>query len=348
MSRAAKILTALLVTVTMPSLADDSALVQDAAQKAKVFLGSLDSVQRTRATFPFDGEERVNWHFIPKTRKGLPLKEMTEAQQDHSLALLRTALSAKGFKKAQTVRSLEGVLRDIEQGRGFDRDPERYYVSIFGEPSPDATWGLRFEGHHLSLNWTFVEGESVSGAPQFFGANPAEVPSGPMKGTRLLATEEDLARTLVRSLTAGQQASAIISDKAPRDILTGADRQAAALEDRGVAYADLDEGQQGTLMALIEEVASAQAAELTADRLRKIKDAGLDGVKFAWMGSVEQGEGHYYRVQGPTFLIEYDNTQNRANHIHLVWRDFKGDFGRDLLREHYQAYAHPSVSGLHD
>src|SRR5262249_26399013 len=202
------------------------------------------------------------------------------------------------------------------------------------------TWGWRYEGHHCSQNWTLVNGRAIASSPQFFGANPAEVREGPMKGTRALAAEEDLARTLLKSLNPTQRAEAVLADKAPSDIITGAQRQAAIQEDKGIAYGKLNKEQQGMLLAIIEEYVNAQPPDLTRGRLEKIRAAGLDGVKFAWMGGMERGQGHYYRVQGSTFLIEYDNTQNNANHIHAVWRDFNGDWGEDLLAEHYRNSPH--------
>jgi len=304
------------------------------------FLAALNEDQRQKAVLPFNSEERLNWHYVPRERKGIPYKEMTAAQQEAAVGLLRRALSQKGFRKTSTIRELETVLQEIEQGRGPVRDRDLFYFTVFGEPSTKGAWGLRYEGHHISMNWTYINGKVIASSPQFLGANPAEVRQGPMKGTRALAAEEDLARALLKSLDAAQRQEAILSEVAPADILTRADRRAAMQEDKGIAYRRLTREQQGMLLALIREHADAQPAEMAQERLTAIRKAGLDDVKFAWMGSQEKGQGHYYRVQGPTFLIEYDNTQNDANHIHCVWRDFQGDFGVDLLAEHYKAYPH--------
>jgi hypothetical protein len=314
------------------------------AGAAKAFLVTLEPEQKAKAVFPFNGEERLNWHYIPRERKGLPLKEMNPAQRKAALALLRTGESEKGYNKAAAIRELELILRQVEMGKGPVRDPEMYFFSVFGEPSEGGSWGWRYEGHHCSLNWTLVKGKAIAGSPQFFGSNPAEVrvevPNAPPKGTRVLAAEEDLGRALVKSLSDEQKKEAVLNPVAPADIVTGHDRQASIQEDRGVAYGKLSKEQQGILLQLIQEYTAAQAEELAKERLEKIRKAGLDGIKFAWMGGVEKGQGHYYRVQGPTFLIEYDNTQNDANHVHAVWRDFKGDFGMDLLAMHYQASPH--------
>jgi hypothetical protein len=313
---------------------------------AHTFLATLNPEQRSQATFPFNSEERFRWFYTPVPRKGISLKEMTATQKEAALNLLRAGLSQKGYSKAETIRKLEDVLRELEQSR--TRDPELYFFTFFGEPTESGAWGWRYEGHHCSQNWTIVNGKSISGlanSPQFFGANPAKVRSGPMKGTRVLAAEEDLGRSLVNSLNVGQRAQAVLSATAPGDILTSNKRKAAIQDDKGVAYASLNKDQQGTLLALIGEYLGAQPQAQAQARLEKIRKAGLDNIKFAWMGGFKDGEGHYYRVQGSTFLIEFDNTQNGANHIHCVWRDFNGDWGEDLLAEHYRNSPHHQHAG---
>ncbi|MBI4559458.1 MAG: DUF3500 domain-containing protein [Candidatus Hydrogenedentes bacterium] len=315
----------------------------DAANK---FLQCLEPAQREKVVLPFDSDERLNWHYFPKVRPGLALKELTAAQNECALELLRAALSARGYQKAETIRSLETVLNQLEGGRGT-RDPELYYLTLFGTPSAEKPWGLRYEGHHISFNWTVIEGKVIGDCPQFLGANPADVPEGPMKGTRALGAEEDLGRALVNSLDTEQRKVGVLSETAPPEILTGAQREPAIQEDSGIAFAQLNAEQRGILLSLLEEHAGAQPEPLAEERLRKIREAGLDTVKFAWMGGLEKGLGHYYRIQGKTFLVEYDNTQNKANHIHTVWRDFKGDFGLDLLRAHYQAHADPAHPNAH-
>jgi hypothetical protein len=309
------------------------------AGAAQAFLGSLDAAARAKAQLAFDAEERFNWHFTPVPRAGLPLKQMTPAQREKAFALLHVGLSEKGYTKAEAIRALEPVLAELERNP-VRRDPELYYVTIFGEPAAAGTWGWRYEGHHVSQNWTIVDGRSIASTPQFFGSNPAEVRDGPKKGTRVLAAEEDLARALLDSLTDAQRATATIADDAPDDILTSNARTAGIQQDLGVAYDALSTDQRGLLMAIIDEYAAAQPRALAVERLKKIRDAGLSTVKFAWMGGRARGARHYYRVQGRTFLIEYDNTQNGANHVHAVWRDFAGDWGTDLLAEHYKHSAH--------
>ena len=308
------------------------------ATAARAFLDSLTAEQKTVAQFPFNAEERFVWFYTPVPRKGLTLKAMTEPQRKLAMNLLRAGLSEQGYSKAETIRSLEDVLVELG-GNPVQRDRELYYVSIFGDPGPKATWGWRYEGHHLSQNWTVINGNAMATTPQFFGANPAEVRQGSKSGLRALATEEDLGYELLRSLDATQRQAAIIDPKSPNDILTTNTREAATQADRGVAGSQLSAAQKATLLKLIEAHAGAQSEAIGRDRMARAKES-LNTVKFAWMGGTEKGEGHYYRIQGPSFLIEFDNTQNNANHIHQVWRDFKGDWGRDLLAEHYKSAPH--------
>lgn len=307
---------------------------------AKRFLATLDDPARSKALLPFASEERFNWHFVPKERAGLPYKQMTDAQQRAARDLLRASLSQPGFEKVSTIRRLEDTLREIEKGAGPIRDTELFYFTVFGEPSERGPWAWRYEGHHVSLHWTMIDGRVIASTPQFLGSNPAEVREGPLKGTRVLRVEEDLGRELVRSLTPEQRAQAVLSDRAPADILTSNQRKAAIQDDLGIAYSALTPSQQGVLQTLIQEYAAVQRPEVARARLERLRAAGMERIKFAWMGGLEKGQGHYYRIQGPTFLIEYDNTQNNANHIHTVWRDFQGDFGLDLLAEHYRAHRH--------
>ena len=312
------------------------------AAAAQAFLDSLTPEQRSAALFPFSSDDRFDWHYIPRERKGVSLKAMNAAQKKAALELVQASLSAEGYDKSERIRQLEQILYDRE-GRAI-RDTELYFFMIFGEPAADGAWGWRYEGHHISQNWTVHGGMLRSSTPQFFGTNPAWVREGARAGERVLVLEDVLPRSLLASMTDAHRRAAIVSDEAPRDILTTADRQAAIQENVGVAFGDLNRGQQDVLWALIEEYAEAQPAAVAAERLARVKAAGLDGIRFAWMGGLDQGEPHYYRVQGPTFLIEYDNVQNGANHVHSVWRDFDGDFGRDVLAAHYRTYAHDAVN----
>jgi len=314
--------------VRMPS----SSIMETAANN---FLNSLTPEQRAQATYKFDDDQRFDWHFIPKPRKGLPLKEMTSYQTKLAHALLSAGLSQRGYIKAVSIMSLEDVLKMMEKDDGVRRNPDGYFFTIFGEPSATGTWGYRVEGHHLSQNYTVVGGKVID-SPSFFGTNPAEVKQGPRKGTRVLAAEEDLARELVTSLEGEQKKVAIVDQKAYKDIFTMASRK-AALEGQpsGLAASKLNAKQFGMLMALLEEYANNVPEQLAQARMEQIKKVGKN-LQFAWAGSLERGGPHYYRVQSPAFLIEYDNTQNDANHIHSVWRDYNGDFGLDLLKAHYQ------------
>lgn len=304
------------------------------AEAAQAFLAALPEEKRAKAVFEFKDDERLNWHFIPKTRKGLPLKEMEPAQQALAHALLSSGMSHKGYFKASAIMSMEQILREMEGERGGHRDSAMYFVSIFGKPESHGNWAWRFEGHHLALNFT-IAGHEVSVTPSFMGTNPGEVREGPRKGLRVLGAEEDLARELVKSLTSDQQKVAIFTDKAPADIITGADRKARVLEPKGIAKAKLNAEQQRLLDSVIKEYLYRARPEVADKEWKEVQDVGADQIFFAWGGSTEPKQGHYYRVQGPTFLLEYDNTQNNANHVHAVWRDLKNDFGEDILRKHY-------------
>jgi hypothetical protein len=220
------------------------------------------------------------------------------------------------------------------------RDPELYYLTVFGTPGSQAPWAWRLEGHHLSLNFTVAGGASVSVTPSFLGSNPARVVTGPREGLRVLAAEEDLARELVRSLSEEQRKAAIYDAKAPDDIITGADRKARQLSPPGLAVGQMTPGQVELLKRLLEEYVHRYRPELAESDMKKIETAGMDKVSFAWAGATEPGKGHYYRLQGPSFVMEYDNTQNNANHVHTVWRDLQNDFGEDLLRKHYDESHH--------
>ena len=314
-------------------------LTQEMVEATNAFVSSLSVQQRNNGVYTFEDEERFNWHFIPRDRKGVPFRSMSDSQRAAAQNVLQTFFSAKGYQRAEAVRSLESVLAEIEVNGRFDRDPELYFLTIFGTPGLDSNWALRYEGHHLAYNWTFVSGMGIASSPQFFGSNPAEVRSGEKIGTRVLSVEEDLGRDLVSALSADQKKMAILDLEVPGDIFTAAEREITRLENSGISYSELNSRQKRMLIALINELASMQSEVIAEARMASIRSEGLEDIKFVWIGGIERGDPHYYRVQGSGFLIEYDNTQNNANHIHLVWRDFTGDFGRDLIRMHYQAAA---------
>jgi len=312
----------------------------DMVQAANAFLASLESEQQSKALFEFEDAERLNWHFVPRPRRGLPLKEMSAEQQELARGILRTGLSRRGYLTASTIIELESVLREMGQNPRI-RDRELYYFSIFGTPSHAAPWGFRAEGHHLSLNFTLVRDTLIATAPAFFGADPAEVRSGSRRGLRALADEEDIGRELVLSLDERQLDAALIADATPRDIVTGVAAQVEPLAPIGIRVTDLRPEQAAILVRLIEVYLGRMADPLAERRRAALEETDFGEVAFAWAGSTRPGAAHYYRIQGPSFLVEYDNTQNNANHIHTVWRDFDGDFGRDLLREHHRNAPHP-------
>jgi len=310
------------------------------ADIAKDLLDNLSASEQTKLVLPFDSEARESFAYTPGARPGLSLKELSEDKRKTVLGLVRSALSEAGYRKVDEIRTqIEPVLKELERGNP-GRDLELYYLTYFGRPGDGRSWGWRYEGHHVSLNFTYRGSTLIATTPQFLGSNPAEVPEGSLKGKRVLAKEEDLGRALLQSLTDDQKKKAVLSDRAPADMLTSNQRIAAIEGSQGLGYQEMTEEQRKRLRELVEEYANVQKPDQAKIRLQKIEKAGWDKLKFAWMGAAERGQGHYYRIQGPTFLIEYDNTQNRANHIHTVWRDFKGDWGRDALAEHYQSSSH--------
>lgn len=311
------------------------------AAAASNFLGSLTAEQKAQATFDFTGAERTNWHFIPRERKGLQIKEMTQEQRLLAQALLATGLSNRGYAKAVSIMSLEAVLAELEKAKpGNVRDPERYFVSVFGTPGGAEPWGWRLEGHHLSLNFTAAGDAAPSMTPSFFGTNPGEVRTGQRSGTRVLAVEEELGRTLVKSLTEEQRKDAVILAEAPKEIFNVPGRNDT--KPQGIAQGKLTPEQSAMLVKLIKEYLFRCRPDVAAEEFAKLEKAGLDKLHFAWAGGFDRGQPHYYRVQGGSFVLEYDNVQNEANHVHSVWRDFDHDFGADLLGEHVKA-AHPAA-----
>jgi hypothetical protein len=328
---------AVAVTLRGPAFAQ----VADAARAAMAgaataFLSALTADGRKRAVFAFDDRERLDWHYVPRRRNGLPFKEMSPTARAAAHELMKASLGGPGYGKAVNVIRLEGVLRQLETFGALMRDPENYHVSVFGTPGPGAPWGWRLEGHHLSLNFTLVPGKPVAVTPAFLGANPAEVRSGPAKGLRVLGREQDLGRALAQAMDAEQRRRMIIGAQSLGDIVSGPGRGESLTAPAGLPAADLRTEQREALVRLVEEYARAMRADVADEELRRLHAAGLERVHFAWAGPLDPGHAHYYRIHGPTVLIEFDNTQNDANHIHTVWHDPRNDFGADLLRAHYQ------------
>jgi hypothetical protein len=310
------------------------------ARAALAFLGTLDPRRTRQATFPFVHAERLNWHYVPRRREGLPLKDMTAGARAAAHALLQAGLSTAGYAKARDVMRLEGVLRQLETFGGFTRDPDNYAVAIFGTPGQGAPWGWRFEGHHLSLNFTVVPGRAIAVTPAFLGANPAEVPSGPLKGLRVLQAEQDLGLALAGSLDPAEHARATIAAESLGDIVSGPGREQSLRAPAGVPIGNLDGESRALAVRLLEAYARNMRGDLAESELRKLHAVGIERIHFAWAGPIDAKRPHYYRLHGPTVLIEYDNTQNNGNHIHSVWHDPRSSFGADLLGAHYLTHRH--------
>ena len=360
-------------------------LAERMGERAAKFLASLDEERRATAQYAFpEPAERTRWFYTPNPRNGLPLRDMTRRQVRLALQLITLGVSRTGYALMTTIMGLEPLLDAVEAWAmpEWSRDPTRYHLTVFGDPGTRSGWGWRFEGHHVSLNFTIVDGRLIAPTPSFFGANPADTPLGAQAFLRPLAAVEDLARELARGLSPEQRASAMLAPAAPPDLMTanrpqlydgavtipasiiqGQVSSAEAMEratreqyhsgytplhetalaytfnPKGLAASALSSGQRDILMQLIREYIGRMPDEVAELELAQLQAEGIDGVYFVWAGSLERHQGHYYRVQGSRFLLEYDNTQNDANHIHSVWRDAANDFGTDLLAQHY-ALAH--------
>lgn len=298
-------------------------------------LAALPEGARGQIVRPFDDRDRVDWHYTPRSRNGVALKGLDARGRDAVHALLKSALSAPGYAKVVNIIELELVLREIETF-GLMRDPERYHLTVYGAPSATAAWGWRFEGHHLSLNVTLAGDHVAADTPSFLGANPATVNKGPRAGLRVLASEEDEARALLGMLNEAQRKQAVFDTRTYGEIVTRNAEKVDPLNPVGIAAAQLSEPQRAQLIKLIETYASTFEPALAQARMARVHEGGIGTLRFGWAGSTTRGQPHYYRIQGERFLIEYDASQDGGNHIHTVWRDFDGDFGRDLLRQHYR------------
>lgn len=313
---------------------------QESVLYANRFISTLTDVQKAETIFPFDVEERYNFHFVPMKRRGITFNEMNSKQNSLALELLKSCLGEDSFKKTKEIMQLEVVLKELEKRKPEDnyRDPGNYHFTIFGNPSSNSIWGWRFEGHHISFNFSFNKKTLVSGTPGFMGSNPAIVLNGPMAGKQVLKDESDKGFSLIQSLNEIQLKKAIIDTVAFKDILTFDKRKALLGKPEGIKYSELSKVQQSLMLQLIRVYLHRYRHDFAEKMMKDIQKEGLDNIWFAWAGYTkpEIGKGSYYRVQGPTLVIEYDNTQNNANHVHSVVRDLKNDFGGDLLLDHYQ------------
>jgi hypothetical protein len=304
------------------------------AEKCNAFLSQLPDAQKQQASFAYDSDERLNWHFIPRERKGLPLKALDGEPLKAAHTLIESGLSEIGYTQALDVMSLEEVLYLLEEGnreeRRARRDPQKYYLSVFGTPGKTGLWGWRLEGHHLSLNYSIEDGNVVASTPEFFGANPGTIDAGKGRQLRVLGPEEDLARQVLKLCNDEQRKKALIDKTPPREIRDAGEPQPSQTPPVGLKAADMSGQQRKILAALLTEYLQNMPADVEQKRRAKMNAAGIDEILFAWWGGSELAEPHYYRVQGPTFLIEYNNTQNNANHVHSIWRDMAGDLNEAL------------------
>lgn len=317
------------------------------AVAARRWSATLDAAGRSTAIFPFEAEERFVWAYTPDPpRRGLSLANMTPEQREAAFAMVAASMSARGAAEVRAIIDLEPILGDIERRAGRTngplRDPGRYWFAMFGAPGGRDPWAWRLGGHHVAVAWTVVDRERISGAPSFLGANPSVVPDGPSAGHRAIDGEERLARDLLASLSDRERGRAIVDPVAPADLLSGHVRHAILDGIRaGIRHGDLDAPGQAALERLIRHYLDRSTQAIADAAWAGVLADGLDAVTFAWAGGERPGQGHYYAIRGGRFLIEYDNTQDGANHVHSVWRDLAGDWGEDLLAAHHRA-AHPA------
>jgi hypothetical protein len=312
------------------------AVASDMARAAVAWLSLLEARQRREAQFEWAHRGRESWHYVPRSRPGVALRAMNAPQAAGAWDVLGSLLSGRGMEQVRGQLTIEGILGELTGSRGF-RDPGNYALVIFGDPAGPAAWAWRFEGHHLSINVLVAPGHGVAATPVFFGANPASVPTGHAHaGFRLLGAEEDAAFSLVRSLEGDARAQAVIAGRSLGDIVAGPGRELSLQRAEGVALASLTEAQRAGIARILELYTGTMRPEIATAALAKVREAGLDAVRFAWAGSPARGQPHYFRIHGPAALIEYDNTQDGANHVHSVWIDPVSLFGRDLLKAHYQ------------
>lgn len=336
-----KKITLIVVTISL-SIGLIGLIGSDRTDPAIRFLESLDDEQRNRLVMPFDDMSKNAWHYLPGRmwpRAGLILDELNDNQKMEFSQMLQSFLSNSGYEKTRKIIELENVLVELGGDPGF-RDAGAYFIAVYGNPGTDSLWAWSFEGHHLSLNFTVSNGK-LSTAPRFFGASPATVPEGSRKGERTLDREEDLALNLVNALSDQQREEAIFQDVPFADIVTTNATEVGPLKPAGIEATKLNSRQKDLLKQLIREYLSSIPENLAMERESRINDEEFDEIRFGWAGALVKEQAHYYRIQGKSFLIEFDNIQN-GNHIHTVWRDFDGDFGRDLIREHYLNSDHHS------
>lgn len=309
-------------------------LAQDYTEAAKTFLRLLDPAQREKAIYQYTDKERFNWNFVPTSRKGISFHDFTAEQKDAAIMLLKASLSQQGFSKASAIIALEDVLREVEGRPKGDtyRDPLNYFFTIFGDPELNLPWGWRIEGHHLALNFSSLNGRIASSTPSFLGTNPANRPDV----TPILALEAELGFLLVNSLDKTQLEKAHFSKEALPEIVTGNNRSVKLLEPRGIFFTEFTEVQKRMFRQLLATYVDNYQMGFAEKLWKKIERLGYDKLSFAWAGSLKPGAGHYYRIQGPSLIIEYDNTQNKANHVHTAVRDLTNDFAEDILMEHYR------------
>ena len=316
-------------------------ITTEIAEACNNWVGSLNSQQKAKATFDFVDGERIFWSYPPLNRHGLPLRDMDPTQRDLAYSILDVTLAPDTALKAKQIMEHELVLGPLEVEEGtadWDRNPELYFWTVFGQPGSEGPWGWRVEGHHVSLHINCWGDKVISVTPFFLGANPAEVLKGDKQGLRILDRREDLAVELISSLTEDQKSKAIIHDKAPWDVLMYNSSRAVVHDNEGLPGSELSGSQKETLLSLIAEYVNGMRSDIAEEKMGQIRQQGVDDFRLVWSGVSDRSRDHYYRLHGGNFIVEFVNIQNGANHIHSVWRDVANDFGEEVMRDTKMMY----------